>query len=41
MSNIILSWLKGEKCEECSTRLEIKDREDREVDQFIASLSEK
>jgi len=32
---------KEEKCEECSTRLEIKDRENREVDEFIASLSEK
>ena len=30
-----------EKCEECSTRLKIKDRENREVDEFFASLSEK
>ena len=30
-----------EKCEECSTRLEIKDKENREFDEFIASLSEK
>jgi len=30
-----------EKCEECSTRLEIKDRDNREVDEFFASLSEK
>ena len=30
-----------EKCEECSTRLEIKDKENREFDEFIASLSKK
>ena len=32
---------KEEKCEECSTRLEIKDKENREFDEFIASLSDK